>query len=264
MEHKIVGLIAAMPGEIRPLLKIAGKYSKTKIGEFNLYSFSVKGRECRLLESGIGIRRAARAAQTLISDVRPGLIISFGFGGAVLPGMAAGDLAVAERTSLWRETSSDIGETIELSIPASVLPTLKNIGIKLGFSARQADFITSGNILNKKELTGFLPGYATNPVLDMETWAIVRETIAGNIPLLAIRAVSDAADEELDFSLDLFTDHEMNIRISRILLAIARKPGLLPQLIRLAGNSRVAGRNLAFALRGLLENDSLTGAQIRQ
>jgi adenosylhomocysteine nucleosidase len=260
MELKIVGLIAAMPGEIRPLLKIAGEYSKTKAEGFNLYGFSIAGRPCRLIESGIGMKRAARAVQTLINGFKPEIIISFGFGGAVLPGMSAGDLAIAGRSFIVRQTFPDAGETIGLSVPPNLLPTLENIGKKFGFSVREGDFLTSDKILSKKELAGFLPGDMTNPVLDMETWAIARETVLEKVPLLAIRAVSDAADEELEFSLDRFTDREMNIRISRILLTIASKPRILPQLIRLAGNSRIAGRNLAVALHELLQMESTLSA----
>lgn len=255
MELKIVGLIAAMPGEIRPLLKIAGKYSKTNFGGFNLYGFSVAGRQFRLIESGIGMKRAARAAQTLIAEFRPEKLISFGFAGAVLPGMAAGDLAIAGRTFLVRESLPDAGDSIGLSFPPDILPVLENVGTKLGFAVEQCDILTSDKILNKKELGRVLPGDATNPVLDMETWAVAREAAQEHVPLLAIRAISDAADEELEFSLDRFMDREMNIRISRVLLAIASKPGIVPQLIRLARNSRIAGRNLAAALGELLQRE---------
>ncbi len=262
MESKIVGLIAAMPGEIKPLLRIAGKHSKTRLGAFNLYSLNVAGRQCRLIESGIGMKRAARAAQTLITGFSPEKLISFGFGGAVLPGMAAGDLAIAGRVFPVRESLPDAGETIGLLYPSGLLPNLQNIGNTLGFAVGQCDILTSDKILNKKELVGGLPSGVTNPVLDMETWAIALEAVRRNVPLLAIRAISDAAEEELEFCLERFMDREMNIRISRVLLTIASRPGILPQLIRLAGNSRSAGRNLAVALEEVVRwEPSLPGHQ---
>lgn len=257
MELKNVGLIAAMPGEIKPLLKIAGKYSKTKLGEFSFFSFCVAGKKCRLIESGIGMNRASNAAQALISECNPEVVISFGFGGAVLPGMSPGDLAVARRTFLFHGMLQDPGETFDLFFPPGLLETLEKTGNKVGYAVRQCDFITSDKILNKKELTGLLPKYMINPVLDMETWAIAREAMRERVPLLAIRAISDAADEELEFSLDRFTDHEMNIRISRILRTIAMKPSILPQLIRLAYNSRIAGNNLGVAVQELLQMESM-------
>ena len=90
----------------------------------------------------------------------------------------------------------------------------------------------------------------------METWAIAQIAAREEIPLLAIRAISDAAEEELGFSISEFTDNEMNIRICKILGTIARKPWIIPQLIRLAGNSRIAGRNLAVVIKELLVMES--------
>ncbi len=224
MEHKTFGLIAAMAAEIKPLLNITGKCSKTKLEGFNLYSFSIAGKQCRLIESGIGMERAARAVKTLISGFSPSILISFGFGGAVRPGMNAGDLAVAGRNFLARESATDPRETVEITIPPGLLPVLANTGRKYGFSVRQCDLLTSDKILNKKNLTAYLPRDTANPVLDMETWAIARVAMPAKIPLLAIRAISDTADDEIDFGLDRITDREMNIRISRVLLTIASTP----------------------------------------
>jgi adenosylhomocysteine nucleosidase len=60
--------------------------------------------------------------------------------------------------------------------------------------------------------------------------------------------VSDGADEELGFSLDEFVDEEMKVRLWRVLKAVARKPRIIPQLLRLAGNVKQAGNNLTDAL----------------
>jgi adenosylhomocysteine nucleosidase len=44
----------------------------------------------------------------------------------------------------------------------------------------------------------------------------------------------------------------MQIRIPKVLLTIARKPRFIPQLVRLARNSRVAAANLTQAMERLL------------
>lgn len=255
MERKIIGLLAAMPEEIKPLLKQVGTYEKLSAAGFNLYRFTINGRSCRLIESGIGIRRAEKAARALIASEHPDVIISFGFGGAVQSGMAVGDLAIARSIRLHRGRNSDAREGIVLPVPAKVRQTLEAVCIQRGCAIREGDFLTSEIILNKKELAGALPQDVANPVLDMETWAVALVAAREKIPLLAIRAVSDTADEELGFSIGEFTDSDMNMRISKILSTIARKPGIIPQLIRLARNSRIAGRNLAAAVEHLIEMD---------
>jgi adenosylhomocysteine nucleosidase len=253
MDQQIIGLIAAMPEEIKPLLKLIGTFDKSTAAGFNLYRFDIDGKSCRLIESGMGTRRAALATETLISLERPDHIISFGFGGAVQPGMAVGDLAVAGRSMQCMGRHPGVSEAIVLAVSDKVQLRLQAVCKKLGYTAWQGDFLTSGEILGKKELAETLRQQdAVNPVLDMETWAIAGVTAREDIPLLAIRAISDAAEEELGFSISEFTDTEMNIRIYKILGTIARKPWIIPQLIRLEGNSRIAGRTLAAVVKELL------------
>ncbi|MBP1752149.1 MAG: methylthioadenosine nucleosidase [Geobacteraceae bacterium] len=255
MGNTTIGLIAAMPDEIRPLLKKAGKYEKMSLGGVPLYQFRVAGNRCLLLESGIGIRRAERAAETLLASERVDVMISFGFGGAVKPGMSAGDLAIARRSILYGGRHSSCAESAVFPLPRDMWLAVESIGAKNGFKVVEGDFLTADTILDKKALRGTLPRDMTNPVLDMETWAVAQAAARRSTPLLAIRAVSDAADEDLGFSLDQFSDSEMNIRISRILRAIARKPRIIPQLIRLARNAGIAGRNLASAIMVLAASD---------
>jgi len=88
----------------------------------------------------------------------------------------------------------------------------------------------------------------------METAAVAQVAAEGNVPLLALRAVSDGAGEELGFTIEEFTDREMNVRVGKVLLTVARKPWIVPQLLRLARNASIAGENLATAILVLLEN----------
>ena len=108
-------------------------------------------------------------------------------------------------------------------------------------------FVTTGEIIGKQAVSGLLPP-AENPLLEMESTAVARMAWDKNVPMVAVRAVSDAADEELDFSINDFIDRTMQVRAHKVLWTLARKPWLIPQLVRLAKNSRVAGENLATAV----------------
>jgi adenosylhomocysteine nucleosidase len=107
-------------------------------------------------------------------------------------------------------------------------------------------------ILNKHVLAQQLPGIAVNPVVEMESAAVARVAATHGIPLLAMRAISDPWDEELDFTIDEFCDETMRIRPVKVLATILRRPRIIPQLIRLAHTSRVAATGLANALERLL------------
>jgi adenosylhomocysteine nucleosidase len=83
---------------------------------------------------------------------------------------------------------------------------------------------------------------------------VARAAAREGVPLLAIRGVSDDAGEELGFSIDELTDSGMRIRVGKVFLTVARRPSIIPQLLRLSKNSKKAGENLALAITSLLED----------
>ncbi|AJE02998.1 phosphorylase family protein [Geobacter pickeringii] len=243
MPAKTIGLIAAMPDEVRPLLRRVGPVEKHREGHFTRYRFVLHDVGVTLIESGMGPLRAAQAAEAL-AETSPAAIVSFGFGGAVLPGLEAGDLVVG--TGCWRAVDGGLRPQggVDRSLAAEVLD---GIGASLN-RVTPGEIITSEKILTKRSFAPLLPPDLHAPVLDMETAAVAETTARYGIPLVALRAVSDGAREELSFTLDEFTDHDMNIRLTKVLATILRKPRIVPQLIRLARNTRLAGAALATAV----------------
>jgi adenosylhomocysteine nucleosidase len=254
MDHGIIGLIAAMPEEIRPLLRLVGKYRREKIGGFEAYRFTYGEEKILLVKSGMGLDNAAAATNILIKEAKPCIIINFGFCGAVKPGPEVGDIMMAQRILLSRETlfspQSGIVEEDAKLLSRSLADALNG----RNFSVYSGAFVTTAEIRNKVEMARLIPAWAPNPVLEMETAAVAKATAKEGVPLLAVRGVSDDAGEELGFSIGELTDNKMKIRIGKALLTVARKPWIIPQLLRLAKNSRKAGENLALAITVLLED----------
>lgn len=228
-----------MPEETGPLLKRVGPVTKRKGGEFPVYSFRAEKAEVVLIRSGMGEKNAAEAAEALIAFAAPDLIISFGFGGAVLSGIEVG--VIIAGTTLLRFIDNTFSSPLPLAPPPAVTPEWKT-----------GTIITAGEIVRKQKMASLLPPGIENPVLDMETFAIAQIAERYGIPLHALRCVSDGADEELGFSIDEFCDKELNIRIWRVLWTVAKKPWIIPQLVRLARNSKLAGERLAEATMILL------------
>lgn len=248
-----VGLVAAMPEECAPLLSRVAGFTEESIGRFPGYRFSAGNSEACLIRSGMGGERAAEATRLLVSAFRPEGVISFGFGGGVLPGLTVGDLVVANR--LFQIQDGCISEQPGFDAKKDeaawqfLAPGLPEA---LGRFHR-GTIITTDRIENKRVVARRLPSGVACPILEMETCAVARVTAEAGLPFLALRAVSDDAEEELGFSISEFTDPELNVSISRVLLTLARKPWILPQLVRLARNSRVAGKRLADGVMSVLE-----------
>jgi adenosylhomocysteine nucleosidase len=253
MECRAIGLIAAMPEEIKPLLRRIGAYAREECDGFEAWRFNLGRCEILLVRSGMGPERAAAATRALIAAARPEVLINFGFAGAVTKGTGLGDIVVADRILLYRERLFPEQPGNLAGIAEEVAGLLnRRLGGK-EMQIRRGTFVTATGIKNKREMAEQLPAWATNPVLEMETAAVAQAAYEGNVPLIAIRAISDGAEEELLFAIEEFTDRELNMRVGKVLLTVAEKPWIVPQLLRLAKNSRLAGENLAEVLKVLLE-----------
>jgi adenosylhomocysteine nucleosidase len=236
MQKTDIGLIAAMPEEIAPLLRRVGNYHREKAGRRNLYRFQAGPLSACLIESGMGPRNATEGASRLIETCSPQIILNFGFAGALSPGLKVGDIISADRLLFYHDG---------LFSEQQWLTSLQG---PVGQQVKQGSFVTTSRITDKEFLAKRLPAGIRQAVVEMETAAVAKVAGTAGIPFMAIRAISDATDEELGFTLDEFCDHELNLKIWRVLLTVARKPWIIPQLIRLARNSKAAGSNLSSFL----------------
>jgi adenosylhomocysteine nucleosidase len=243
-----IGIITAMPEEFRAVADSLGAVTATRLGAFRAGSFTSAGHEFLLVASGMGFGNAASAAEMLIRNVHPDLLISAGFCGGIAAELQAGDVVVAQKIVIAHEGGI---EEIPVQI-ASIGQTFVAHQVAMGKRVVGGTFVSTLAITSKRHLAGMLPGHYHSPVVEMESAAIAMVAAEQNIPLLAIRAVSDTAAEELRFSLDEFCDPEMH-RISpyKVLRTVLRKPRIIPQLVRLAFSSRRAAESLTAALSRL-------------
>ena len=243
-----IGIITAMPGETQAIIRALQHTHKNRTGGRTLHHAQFSGHELTIVESGMGFANATAAARQLIGELRPDLLLSAGFCGGISAGLQVGDAVLAAGLVIASETGL---KDVPVTIPA----------ICRVFVSRQAAegrrvfaglFVSTKSIMQKGQLAARLPADAPFPVVEMESAAIALLAGENGIPFVGIRTVSDPFDEELGFALDEFCDDRMRIRIPRVLLTVARKPRIIPQLIRLAGNNRVAAASLSRTFKRFL------------
>lgn len=245
MALKRIGLVTAMPEETKPLVKRLGKAEKGTVGELPSWRFKRGEKEIVLVESGMGPRRATAAAEALIAEGVE-MVASLGVAGAVRGDLAVGDVVLCREARLLTGDNQLHPLVLTAAEPPS-LPQFEGIRVVEGCA------VTAAAIRAKKETASLLPPEIDNPVLEMETAAVAKSAVEHGLPFMALRAISDPADEELAFSIDEFTDSEMNIRIGKVIRVLIRRPSLLPQLMRLAGNTATAAKNLAAVAEALID-----------
>lgn len=243
-----IGIITAMPEETRSVVRAIGGAKKALVNGLDVRHGSWAGHEIVIAESGMGFDNAATAADKLILAARPDMIISVGLCGGVSAELQVGDIVVATGLII---VSKKVREKVPVEIPA----LCRNFVVRQNAEGRRVFgglFASTPSIMQKSMLASILPPDAPFAVVEMESAAIAIVAVENGIPFVGIRAVSDPLNEELGFSLDEFCDDRMRIRIPKVLLTIARKPRIIPQLIRLARNSRIAGATLSQAVERLL------------
>lgn len=241
-----IAVITAMPQEFNAVSRCLGVGTAMRLAGLKAFSCHTGGHDLLLLLSGMGFDNAARAAEAAIREWRPNLLVSAGFCGGIAPELKVGDVVVAKQMVIVTGNGPE-------EVPVLFSAAGQNfVARESGMRVCGGLFASTPVIMSKKRLAGMLSAGSTNPVVEMESAAVAIIAVENSIPLLAIRAVSDPADEELDFSLDEFCDrgrHRISTR--KVLLTALKRPRIVPQLIRLARNSRVAANSLTAALSRL-------------
>lgn len=229
------GIVTALPQETRAVLRGLQHIEGKLLHGRRLFSGSSGGNPVSLIESGMGLENARSAAEALVTAEHPELLVSAGLGGGVSASLATGDPVLAGRVLQWREE----GQLEEIDfVPFAIHP---DPGIRTG------TFVTGGGILDKKRVAGLLDDGLPFPLLEMESAAIAAVAAKNRIPFLGIRTISDPWDEELLFDIEEFCDATLRIRPFKVLMTMIRRPGIVPQLIRLAKGSRIAAARLTTA-----------------
>ena len=135
--------------------------------------------------TGDGPKRAGSGAATFLERHRPSALLGAGIAGALTPDLSVGELVAS------RHVRFAVGDA------ATPDPRLLERAIAAG--ARPVTLVTVDRPIVNAAARSALAGAAAPDAraADMESAAWAREAAARGIPYLVIRAISDAADEEL-------------------------------------------------------------------
>jgi hypothetical protein len=95
--------------------------------------------------------------------------------------------------------------------------------------------------------------------VDMEQ-AIIAELVRPlGIPVIGLRAISDTADQSLDPAVMNLVDDLGRPKPMKIAATLIRRPGLVPHLMKLNTNTRIALKNLSRATSSIIQNVTQAG-----
>jgi adenosylhomocysteine nucleosidase len=226
----IVGVVAALPAELRCLLHTAVPVGETR----------TVNRYVRAQAGGIGVAGARRAAASLIAE-RVGALVSWGFAAGLDPALAPGTLV--------------IGQQIEPPLPpVPGAPDAVVWAVNLAARLHNRVPLVAGTIAcpghivrtaDEKRALGASGAVAA----DMETAAIAAAAAAAGIPWLALRVLVDTVNVIVPESVAVAIDADGRFEMTNFLRALMRRPMDLVRLPALASAYRRAMRTLDAVAR---------------
>ena len=239
MEPMRIVVTFAMASEFAPWRRVRGFQRKT-LGSAEVFVSSVAGAEVTAVITGIGRERAGNAVATVLRNAATQVhaCISSGLAGALRPEWRIGDVVVARK----------------------VIGNLRNLAKTIGDRPCAPELVVAAEALGAKTVSGFLTlDHAVSKAgekrelsaradaVEMESFDIMTTAHDYRIPAIAIRGISDAADEDLPLDMNrIFV--EGRVSTPRVLGEVARHPGSIPGLVRLGQNSKKAAETLATFL----------------
>lgn len=172
----------------------------------------------------IGIR-AARIPSGLLSKGTTAILMA-GLAGALDPSLKVGDVIVDDCANL---------------LPATI-------------PFRRGTIHTANQIVATPAQKAELFARTGAAAVDMESDAARQYAQASGVPLIAVRAISDTADETLDPAVIGLVDELGRVKPAMLTATLLRRPGLIPYLNRLGKNSRFAANQLGLTVRAIVDS----------
>jgi adenosylhomocysteine nucleosidase len=236
-------IVAALPLEVRPFLRRVRAKARRDLG---LPAWEWEAGAAVAALSGMGQAAARRAGEILMGRSRPELLVSVGFGGALTPGLAAGDLVLGETFWHYNPDTRELQAGPQPVFPRP-LPLLCGALQQAGLTAVTGSLVTTSRIIHKGHQGEPLAGLP-RPVLDLETAVLAEMAAARGLAFLSLRAITDAAGEEIPEFLQAAGDGGATVGIGAALRWLAADVRRLTELLHLWRRSRGAALKLAAAL----------------
>ncbi len=199
---KKIGIIVAMEEEFEEIQKNMRNIEIKRIHNLTFLIGKIEGKECILVQSGVGKVNAARTMQVMIDYFELDYIVNVGVSGSISNDLSIGDILIGEHvvqhdfdiTAFGHSKGyvTGIGNYIKCSeiLNSKLQGVIKNIPerdykIKLGVIATGDIFCTDITMKDK------IRAKFNADAVDMECAAIAQVAYLNEIPFMAVRSISD-------------------------------------------------------------------------
>jgi adenosylhomocysteine nucleosidase len=201
-----------------------------RLREFHLFKANIGPNEVTVLLTGIGGESAAKAMLSIPVEVHD-ICISSGLAGSLDTALKPGDVVVAHTT-----------ETLDQSSQATSDAALFDLAVTSGAKPVNVS-LTSEKIVATAQAKEDLSQKGS--IVEMESTYILAAEARRNVPAVVVRAISDAADEDMPVDFSRVLDLHGHLKMGGLLKEVGLSPYRIPLLIQFGRQSRAAGKSLA-------------------
>jgi adenosylhomocysteine nucleosidase len=221
-----IGIIAALPGELRPLVK---GWERLQVGRHH-YRTERHGAEYIAVACGAGAQRATLAVEAAAADGPLTALLSIGWAGGLSCGVQPGVAYVV--TEIIDPRTGERYATGTVTTAPMRLVT--------------ADHVAGG--AEKRRLA---ESYSAS-LVDMEAATVARMAQIRGIAFGCVKVISDRATDEMpDFNRLLGRDGQLSLL--RLVPHLLVRPRYWPTMVRLGRNTALGSRVLAHAVSEMME-----------
>lgn len=226
-----IGILAALPGELKPLARGWERLRSSDHG-ISMWKTQQGGDELIAVCGGMGSDAAMRSFAAAETDGPLDLVLSIGWAGSLDSGMRTG----------------------ECYVPSEIIDVQTGERFVLTNGKRTLRLVTTPSVADKVEKRRLWRSYSA-ALVDMEAATIARLAQIRGIPLCCFKGVSDGTDAVLP-DLNRFINDQGKMRMLSFLAHVAVRPRFWKPLMALRRHSAAAAQATATKVqRFLIEKD---------
>ena len=215
-------------------------FSPVQLGDLKTYGAEIEGASIVVMLTGMGGTRAGSKVlgiQMIATETGRffDVCVSAGLAGALKPEIRAGEIVVA-RNVRTRTVHADL-QKITVSCDAALIELTKMCGARELSAFYEEDHIVI-TAAEKLKLS------SSADAVDMESFDVISECLVWGTRGVAVRAISDAAEDDLPLDFNLAVTNDGDVSFRRILGEVLQRPRSVPGLVRFGRQSRRAAESL--------------------
>lgn len=222
-----IGIIAALPGELKPLVR-GWEPQSSGVKGLSVWKTLRGGDELIAVSGGMGANAALRAFTAAEFLGALDIVLSVGWAGALTLQMQTGKCYA-------------LGEVIDVQTGERFASAAGDSTIRL---------VTTPQVADAAEKQRLHESYSAS-LVDMEAATVARLAEMRHVPFYCFKAVSDSSQAELP-DLNCFIDTQGQMRMAAFVAHAAVRPRYWGPLMELGRNSAVAARALAESVNQFL------------